>query len=106
MPTFDFRCLSCEAVFEHMVPFGKKATPVCPSCGKKKTEKLLTPPAVVFKGAGWYKTDSRPAQKAAPAKPAEKTPTTEAAPASDAKKTGKPAPTESKPARTEQKKSS
>ena len=34
----------------------------CPSCGKRP-RKLMATPAIVFKGGGWYKTDSRPAQK-------------------------------------------
>lgn len=34
----------------------------CPSCGKKP-RRLIAPSAVVFKGSGWYKTDSRPAEK-------------------------------------------
>jgi len=34
----------------------------CPNCGKKP-RRLIAPAAVVFKGSGWYKTDSRPADK-------------------------------------------
>jgi predicted nucleic acid-binding Zn ribbon protein len=34
----------------------------CPNCGKKP-RRLISPSAVVFKGSGWYKTDSRPAEK-------------------------------------------
>lgn len=37
----------------------------CPSCGKKP-RRLVTAPAIVFKGSGWYKTDSR--ASSAPAK--------------------------------------
>jgi len=90
MPTFDFQCQKCKTVFEFARPFGSKATPACPSCKNKKTEKLLTPPAVQFKGSGFYKTDSskptpaaKPAEAKAPApdkpatespKPAPKTP--------------------------------
>jgi putative FmdB family regulatory protein len=65
MPTFDFQCEKCGAVFEFSRPFGSKTMPACSNCGGKKTEKLLTPPAVHFKGAGWYKTDST--QSTAPA---------------------------------------
>lgn len=70
MPRFDFRCSTCQTVFEAAISFGSKKTPACPACGSKKTEKLLTPPGIVFKGSGWYKTDSR-----APAKET-KTPAT------------------------------
>lgn len=37
----------------------------CPNCGKKP-RRLVTAPAIVFKGSGWYKTDSR--ASSAPAK--------------------------------------
>ncbi len=63
MPTFDFQCAKCGTVFEFARPFGSKATPACPKCKSKKTEKLLTPPAIQFKGSGWYKTDSRKPQE-------------------------------------------
>lgn len=64
MPTFDFQCAKCKNVFEFVRPFGSKTVPSCPECGSKKTEKLMTPPAVHFKGSGWYKTDSRKPSKA------------------------------------------
>lgn len=59
MLTFDFQCTKCKHIFEFTRPFGSEATPVCPACQSKKTEKLIAPPAVHFKGTGWYKTDSR-----------------------------------------------
>ncbi len=59
MPTFDFQCAKCKNVFEFNRPFGSKANPACPNCASKKTEKLLSVPAIAFKGSGWYKTDSR-----------------------------------------------
>lgn len=59
MPTFDFQCKHCDHVFEFTRPFASKVKPSCPSCSSKKVEKLIAPPAVHFKGAGWYKTDSK-----------------------------------------------
>lgn len=60
MPTFDFRCKKCSAVFEKTVVFGVKAKPTCPSCDSKSTEKMMTPPmGIHFKGKGFYKTDSK-----------------------------------------------
>ncbi len=89
MPTFDFQCRKCKAVFEASRPFGKKINPPCPKCGSKRTEKLLTPPAIQFKGSGFYKTDNakhvtepkkKPTESAVP--PEKK----ETAPATDTKK--------------------
>ncbi len=65
MPTFDFECAKCKAVFEFSRPFGSKENPPCPECKSKKTQKLFSAPIVVFKGEGWYKTDSRPKAKEA-----------------------------------------
>lgn len=59
MPTFDFQCRKCNHVFEFSRPFGSIELPACTACGSKRTEKLIAPPAVHFKGSGWYKTDSR-----------------------------------------------
>lgn len=65
MPTFDFQCRACQHVFEFARPFGSNAQPACPSCSGKRVEKLIAPPAVHFKGSGWYKTDSRGDKRAA-----------------------------------------
>lgn len=100
MPTFDFRCKKCSTVFEFTRPFGSKTSPSCPACGSKGTEKLLTPPAVHFKGAGWYKTDSRPAAKSAAPKPADSPSKPEATPA----KTDAPAAKPEAPASATEKK--
>lgn len=59
MPRFDFACKKCAAVFEESLPFGSTKKPACPACGSRAVEKLITPPGIVFKGSGWYKTDSR-----------------------------------------------
>jgi putative FmdB family regulatory protein len=59
MPTFDFHCTACDKIFEKTLVFGTKEKPVCPSCGSTKTEKLISMPTVVFKGSGFYKTDSK-----------------------------------------------
>jgi len=59
MPTFDFQCRACQHVFECTRPFGSTVSPACPTCSSKRVEKLIAPPAVHFKGSGWYKTDSR-----------------------------------------------
>jgi putative FmdB family regulatory protein len=59
MPTFDFHCTACNKVFEEMLPFGSKGKPVCPSCGSKQTEKMISMPSIAFKGSGFYKTDSK-----------------------------------------------
>jgi putative FmdB family regulatory protein len=68
MPTFDFQCSACSTTFEFSRPFGSKKKPSCPSCGSRKVEKHLTPPAIQFKGKGFYKTDSVKVSKKKPVK--------------------------------------
>jgi len=62
MPIYDYRCDHCGHVFSAVQSFKDEALDKCPSCGKKP-RRLLSMPAIVFKGSGWYKTDSRPAEK-------------------------------------------
>ena len=76
MPIYDYRCDHCGHVFSAVQSYTDATLEKCPSCGKRP-RKLMATPAIVFKGGGWYKTDSRPAQKdaakdaAAPAAKAE-----------------------------------
>jgi putative FmdB family regulatory protein len=62
VPIYDYRCDHCGHAFSAVQSFNDHALETCPNCGKKP-RRLILAPAVVFKGSGWYKTDSRPAQK-------------------------------------------
>lgn len=89
MPVFDFRCLQCDHIFEFSRAFGNKTKPACPECKSKKTEKLMSPPMVVFKGEGFYKTDS--SKKQASKKPEIiETPVKDENPKSEVKKDNPP----------------
>jgi putative FmdB family regulatory protein len=57
MPTYDFHCLSCDINFEVELPMGSDLPP-CAQCKSENIEKLLSPPPVIFKGSGFYKTDN------------------------------------------------
>lgn len=63
MPIYDYHCDHCGHAFSAVQSFKDDALGVCPSCGKKP-RRLITSPAIVFKGSGWYKTDSRTAPPA------------------------------------------
>ena len=65
MPIYDYHCDQCGHTFSQVQSYTDATLEVCPSCGKKP-RKLMATPAIVFKGGGWYKTDSRPAQQDAP----------------------------------------
>jgi len=62
MPIYDYRCDHCGHVFSAVQSFSDVALEKCPNCGKKP-RRLLSMPAIVFKGSGWYKTDSLPSEK-------------------------------------------
>jgi len=62
MPIYDYRCDHCGHVFSAVQSFNDEALEKCPNCGKKP-RRLISTPAIVFKGSGWYKTDSRPVDK-------------------------------------------
>ncbi len=100
MPTFDFHCRKCKHVFEFSRPFGSIELPACTACGSKRTEKLIAPPAVHFKGSGWYKTDSRGGARSARVDAASTTNQDEKK-SDDAKADAKPAETKTPEKKTE-----
>ena len=55
MPLYEYECPQC-GVFERMQKFSDPILKTCPTC-RKRVEKLLSAPAIQFKGTGWYVTD-------------------------------------------------
>ena len=58
VPIYDYRCDACGHAFSAVQSYTDATLDKCPQCGAKP-RKVLTSPAIVFKGSGWYKTDSR-----------------------------------------------
>jgi putative FmdB family regulatory protein len=56
MPLYEYQCTKCKHRFEKIQKFSDPEVKKCPECGAK-VEKLLSAPAVQFKGSGWYVTD-------------------------------------------------
>ncbi len=56
MPLYEYQCKKCKHRFEKIQKFADPPVKKCPECGGP-VEKLLSPPAVQFKGSGWYVTD-------------------------------------------------
>jgi putative FmdB family regulatory protein len=56
MPLYEYQCESCEHRFERIQKFSDPPVEICPSCGGT-VKKLLSSPAIQFKGSGWYITD-------------------------------------------------
>ena len=55
MPLYEYECPQC-GLFERMQKFSDPILTACPTC-EKPVEKLLSAPAIQFKGTGWYVTD-------------------------------------------------
>jgi putative FmdB family regulatory protein len=58
VPTYEYKCSSCEHQYETREGFDAPSRQPCPRCGAV-ARRLLFPPPVVFKGSGFYVTDSR-----------------------------------------------
>lgn len=58
MPTYEYKCRTCEHLFEEFQSMSDDPLTTCPSCGKKSLQRLIgTGAAVIFKGSGFYETD-------------------------------------------------
>jgi putative FmdB family regulatory protein len=64
MPTYVYACDSCGAQFEQFQSFKDEPLRTCPSCAGA-VRRVFQPVGIVFKGSGWYITDSRKTSSAA-----------------------------------------
>jgi putative FmdB family regulatory protein len=58
MPTYEYECQQCHERLEAVQSFSDAPLDTCPSCGGE-LRKVFSGVGIVFKGAGFYKTDSR-----------------------------------------------
>ena len=58
MPTYAYKCDNCGYHFEQLQKFSDKPIRICPRC-KGHVKRVIHPTGIVFKGSGWYVTDSR-----------------------------------------------
>src|SRR5215510_15786864 len=63
MPLYEYECEACGSRFEKIQKFSDPPADVCAKCGKGPVHKLLSSPAIQFKGSGWYITDYKKAPK-------------------------------------------
>jgi putative FmdB family regulatory protein len=64
VPTYQYACTDCAERLEAVQKFTDDPLTVCPSCGGR-LRKVFSPVGIVFKGSGFYRTDSRKDQKGA-----------------------------------------
>ena len=58
MPTYQYACTECGHAFEQFQSFSDDALTECPEC-QGRLRKVFNAVGVVFKGSGFYRTDSR-----------------------------------------------
>ena len=58
MPTYSYACTECDNRFDIVQSFSDDSLTVCPEC-TGKLRKLFNSVGIVFKGSGFYRTDSR-----------------------------------------------
>jgi len=56
MPLYEYECFVCSSRFERIQRVGDESVKTCPECGGA-VRRLLSAPALQFKGSGWYVTD-------------------------------------------------
>ena len=71
MPTYQYRCTSCDTELEKVQKFSDEPLTVCPECNGS-LRKVFSAVGVVFKGSGFYATDNRPKGKHGAGKSGEK----------------------------------
>jgi len=62
VPTYSYRCTECTNAFDIHQAFTDDSLTVCPVCGGK-LRKVFSAVGVTFNGSGFYRTDSRAADK-------------------------------------------
>ena len=58
MPLYDYQCSKCQHVVEVRHGFNDTYAEACPACGGE-LKRIISPAPVIFKGSGFYITDSR-----------------------------------------------
>ena len=59
MPLYDYQCRACSKVTEVRHGFREAYNGTCPACGSDQMARVFNPAGIVFKGSGFYVTDSR-----------------------------------------------
>ena len=79
MPIYEYQCEACGAVTDIKHGFKETTDATCPACGGN-LKRLFNPAGIVFKGSGFYVTDSRKGESSG----GDSAPKTESAPKTDA----------------------
>ncbi len=94
MPTYSYACTKCENKFDIVQSFTDDSLTVCDECGGK-LRKLFSAVGIVFKGSGFYRTDSRAGAESSSSSSSESSSDS----SSGSSESSKPAPKADKPAK-------
>ena len=72
MPTYDYKCLKCEKIFEIFQSMKDEPLKNCPDCNGKVKRLIGAGAGTIFKGSGFYQTDYKNSSKPSDAKITEK----------------------------------
>lgn len=56
MPTYEYACRACGHTFEEIQKISEPAIDVCPKCGQRQAQRLISQGNFILKGGGWYTT--------------------------------------------------
>jgi putative FmdB family regulatory protein len=104
MPTYEYECTSCGHNFEVFQAMSDDPLSKCPECGKKVKRLISAGMGIIFKGSGFYVTDSKKSSSPASVPKEGKTETAGSDNAGAGKESGSAEKTGEKPAKGESKK--
>jgi len=90
MPMYDYQCNDCGHRFEVRQSFTDDPLTECPTC-TGRVRRVMHPAGVIFKGSGWYITDSRKATSEAASSSASNTTTSNEPAKTETTKSAEPA---------------
>ena len=90
VPTYQYTCTDCGEPVEAVQKFTDDPLTVCAACGGR-LRKVFSPVGIVFKGSGFYRTDSRNGSASAPGMDRDKSDKKDKQPSESAAKSSEPA---------------
>ena len=90
MPTYQYTCTDCGEPVEAVQKFTDEPLTVCAACGGR-LRKVFSPVGIVFKGSGFYRTDSRNGSVSAPGMDRDKSDKKDKQPSESSAKSSEPA---------------
>ena len=88
MPTYEYKCDSCERRYDRREGFDAASSHICDYCETGTAKRVLHVPMVVFKGSGFYVNDSKKSEKSTSSSSSDKSVSLPSADSGESKSTG------------------